>query len=129
MPDPTTPVQPLRVLCVDDEAAVLEMLAALFSRQGYEVTTAADGAQALELVTHGAMVFDVCVTDAAMPRLDGKGFLTAAVAAGCRANLIVFSASFGSEDFEAFSALGAEIIKKPDLTGLLAAVRRHAQTA
>jgi CheY-like chemotaxis protein len=128
MPDPAKSPQPLRVLCVDDEAGVLEMLAALFSRQGYDVATAVDGQQALQMVTDEGKVFDVYVTDAAMPRLDGKGFLSAAVAAGCRAHLVVFSASFGAEDFEAFEALGAEIIKKPDLTALLAAVRRYANS-
>jgi CheY-like chemotaxis protein len=128
MPENAKPSQPLRVLCVDDESGVLEMLAALLSREGYQVTTASDGEQALQMVTDGNKVFDVYVTDAAMPRLDGKGFLAAATAAGCRAHLIVFSASFGSEDLQAFQALGAEIVKKPDLPGLLAAARRCAST-
>ena len=129
MPDPATPPQSLRVLCVDDEPGVLEMLAALFSRQGYDVTTAVDGEQALQMVRDEGKIFDVYVTDAAMPRLDGKGFLTAAVAAGSRAHLVVFSASFGAEDFEVFEALGAEIVKKPNLAGLLAAVRSFADSA
>ena len=114
---------------MDDEPGVLEMLGALLSRAGYEVSTAADGEQALRMVTSEGKRFDVYVTDAAMPRLDGKGFLAAAVEAGCQAHLIVFSASFGSEDFDAFQALGAEIVKKPDLAGLLAAVRTYAATA
>jgi CheY-like chemotaxis protein len=129
MPDTALPSQPLRVLCVDDESSVLEMLAALLSRQGYEVATAADGAQALEMVTGEGKVFDVYVTDAAMPRLDGKGFLAAAAQAGCRAHLLVFSASLGATDLDAFQALGvAEIIKKPDLAALLGCVRRYAAT-
>jgi CheY-like chemotaxis protein len=129
MPGPTIPSQPLRVLCVDDEPSVLELLSALLSRKGYTVTTAGDGQEALRKVTVEGGVFDVYITDAAMPRLDGKGFLGAAVSAGSRAHLMVFSASFGAEDFEAFEALGAEIIKKPDVAGLLAAVGCYAAKA
>jgi CheY-like chemotaxis protein len=119
--------RPLRLLCVDDDVRVLETLAALFVRQGYIVATAVDGQQALEIVTTHGAVFDVYITDAAMPRLDGKGFLAAAAAAGCRAHLLVFSASLGATDLEAFQKLGvAEIVKKPDIQRLLAVVREYA---
>lgn len=121
--------QPLRVLCVEDNAGVLEMLTALLSKQGYVVTTAIHGQQALEKVTTEGSVFDVWIIDAAMPRLDGKGFLAAAARAGCRAHVLVFSASLGADDLEAFQSMGvAEIVKKPNLVGLLAAVRSYAET-
>ena len=122
--------QPLRVLCVDDNACVLEMLGALLSKQGYAVTTATNGAHALERVTTEGRVFDVWIIDAAMPQLDGKRFLAAAAEAGHRAHVLVFSASLDATDLEVFQAMGvAEIVKKPDLAGLLAGVRSYAAIA
>lgn len=127
MVQPRTSSQPLRVLCVDDNAGVLEMLAALLSKQGYAIATATNGEQALQQVT--TEVFDVWIIDAAMPRLDGKGFVAAAAKAGHRAHVFVFSASLGATDLDAFQAMGiAEIVKKPDLAGLLAALRSYAAT-
>ena len=106
-----------------------EMLASLLSKQGYAVTTATNGEQALQKVTTRGSVFDIWIIDAAMPRLDGKTFLAAAADAGCRAYVLVFSASLGTGDLESFQALGvAEIVKKPDLAGLLRAVRGYAAT-
>jgi CheY-like chemotaxis protein len=66
------PQQPaLRVLVVDDCADIVESWRMLLSMAGYEVLTAADGAEALLLVDK----YDpqVILSDIAMPRLDGFG--------------------------------------------------------
>jgi nicotinamidase-related amidase len=57
------------VLIVDDELNIRRVLAAMLAREGYEVTTAADGEQALA-VLHKTPVH-VIVTDLVMPRLQG----------------------------------------------------------
>ena len=61
------------VLIVDDEVNIRRVLAAMLKREGYEVTTAADGEQALA-VLHKTPVH-VVVTDLVMPRLGGMDLL------------------------------------------------------
>ncbi len=61
---------PARVLLVDDEPQIRSLLRSLLSRQGYEVTEAADGVEALSLCEQGSS-FDLLLTDVIMPRMDG----------------------------------------------------------
>ena len=59
----------VRILVVDDEELIRALLSELFTAEGYEVTTAVDGEQALELL--GTERFDLVLTDLIMPGLDG----------------------------------------------------------
>jgi DNA-binding NtrC family response regulator len=59
----------VRVLVVDDEADQLQYLADMIASWGYEVSQAADGREALRIVS--SSVIDVLVTDLMMPRMDG----------------------------------------------------------
>lgn len=59
----------MRILIADDEKIKRVTLAQDLESQGHEVTTAADGAEALDRILAGA--FDVIVTDLKMPKLDG----------------------------------------------------------
>lgn len=61
------------ILFVDDEVAVVEMLATYFSKRGYPVDTAADGVEAMQKLLDRP--FEVVVADLNMPRLDGWGLL------------------------------------------------------
>lgn len=61
------------ILFVDDEAAVVQMLAQYFSKKGHPVDTAADGVEAMGKLV--AMPFEVVIADLNMPRLDGWGLL------------------------------------------------------
>src|SRR5512145_2424109 len=62
-----------QILIVDDENNIRRVLAAMLKREGYEVTTAADGEQAL-LVLQKVPV-SVVVTDLVMPRVGGMELL------------------------------------------------------
>jgi PAS domain S-box-containing protein len=59
-----------RVLVVDDDALVLETVAAQLEDAGFAVTTAGGGLQALALLDEG-MVADAMVSDLSMPGMDG----------------------------------------------------------
>jgi nitrogen regulation protein NR(I) len=61
------------VLIVDDEVNIRRVLAAMLKREGYEVTTAGDGEQALG-VLHKTPVH-VVVTDLVMPKIGGMDLL------------------------------------------------------
>ncbi len=57
------------ILVIDDETAVLEMIVDALSIAGFQVDSAADGLDALQLIRKKN--FDLVVTDVNMPRLDG----------------------------------------------------------
>jgi DNA-binding response OmpR family regulator len=61
------------LLFVDDDTAVVQMLASFFSKKGYQVVTAADGVEAMGKLV--AQPFDGVIADLNMPRLDGWGLL------------------------------------------------------
>jgi EAL domain-containing protein (putative c-di-GMP-specific phosphodiesterase class I) len=64
-----------RVLLADDEPALREVYAALLTDAGYEVATAVDGREAMELVSKSD--FDVVLSDIAMPGMNGLQLLRA----------------------------------------------------
>jgi CheY-like chemotaxis protein len=67
---PTSPA-PTSVLVVDDEPAVLALIAEALGRAGHEVTTAASGREALRLIAGGHVRPAVLVTDIEMPEMTG----------------------------------------------------------
>ena len=62
-----------RILIVDDEPSVLDVLAALLADEGYTVQTAADGRVASALIAAEPPV--LLITDVMMPRLNGWALL------------------------------------------------------
>jgi DNA-binding NtrC family response regulator len=58
-------VTPASILVIDDEEIIREALEALLMGEGYQVATAATGAQGLERLQHGA--FDVVLLDLMLP--------------------------------------------------------------
>jgi len=62
-----------RLLIVDDEQAIRSMLAHAFARAGYEVKTAADPFQAMDLFASEA--FDAILSDVQMPGMDGHSLI------------------------------------------------------
>jgi len=113
-----------RLLVVDDEEEIAEMLAEALERRGYEVTIAGDGESALRELEHRR--FDVMVTDLRMPGLDG-GELLARVDAlhpAMRPALIVLTGDTLGPRPEYPVAPGVHVLDKPvDLRQLLRAVR------
>ena len=60
---------PKLILVADDDDDVRELVVFRLERAGYEVVTAADGEQAIELARQRRP--DLCVLDVMMPKLDG----------------------------------------------------------
>jgi DNA-binding NtrC family response regulator len=63
----------MRILVVDDERNIVEVLAVLLSRQGYEVEMALSGEEAMELIR--STPFDLMLTDVRMGEMDGLTLL------------------------------------------------------
>ena len=84
---PTTACRSARVLCVDDDAAVLRTLEAMLEAQGHKVTSCTSPTGALAMVERDARGFDSVITDQRMPQLTGVGLARALL--GIRADLPV----------------------------------------
>jgi CheY-like chemotaxis protein len=64
---------PLRILVVDDNAALRENVAEALALEGYDVAAAADGAQTLRRLERER--FDVVLLDLQMPGMSGRELL------------------------------------------------------
>lgn len=58
-----------RILCVDDEPEMVELLRLILGRRGYEIVGAHSGQEALETLEHESV--DLILLDLMMPGMDG----------------------------------------------------------
>jgi CheY-like chemotaxis protein len=66
---------PLRILCIDDEPLLRELVKELLESEGHSVVTADGGKAGIEAFMasrNGAAPFDVVITDLGMPYVDGR---------------------------------------------------------
>lgn len=116
-----------RILVVDDDAAIADLIREVLASQGHEFASAPSGAKALELI--GKSKFDLVILDRNMPTMSGLQVLKALRAAPETAKLKVIvctGAEMLSEVDEAFSAGATDYIVKPlDFAKLKAKVARH----
>ena len=103
-----------RLLVVDDDPMILELLVTRLEIAGYRVTTARDGHEALKRIADGhphAMILDVN-----MPRLDGFSVLRHLKSAGRITTLpvMVLTARYQASDVQEAILLGAkDFLAKP----------------
>ena len=104
----------MNVLVVDDEPIALRVAAHTLQQAGYEVTTAQDGQEALDILTHGQ--HRLVVSDWKMPRMDGVE-LCRAIRSGQFSRYIYFIILTGQtrpeETIEGLSAGADDYIRKP----------------
>jgi len=62
------------ILMVDDSKTVRNLIAFIIKKEGFQVTTAEDGLDALEKLYASSSV-DLIITDVNMPRMDGFTFV------------------------------------------------------
>ncbi len=100
------------LLIVDDEAPHLAVLDKMFRREGYEVLTAHDGRQALDLLRSTRV--HLVITDLMMPELDGLDLLKAARALSPETEVILMTA-FGTVEkaVEAMKEGAFDFVTKP----------------
>lgn len=122
-PTSRTPLPRPRVLVVDDDKAVRESLRRSLEFNGYDVSLAADGAEALARIA--ATDPDVVVMDVMMPRLDGLEATKALRKAGNDLPIIVLTARDAVGDrVEGLDAGADDYLTKPfALQELLARLR------
>jgi CheY-like chemotaxis protein len=64
-------VRPYRILLADDDPQVRAFLQTILTGQNYLVDQAADGIDALDIMTKSGAAVDLLITDIKMPRMDG----------------------------------------------------------
>ena len=67
----TSTISDMAILVVDDDQAVREALRRALTMQGYDVSLAADGEEALASPAANPAAADLLIVDVLMPRLDG----------------------------------------------------------
>jgi two-component system, NtrC family, response regulator PilR len=96
----------LRVLVVDDERYIREILAELLTRQECAVVTASDGQEALGKLQ--AAEFDVMLSDVRMPRLDGFELLKVVKQSYPRLAVVMMTGFNQDSNIKEAISLGAE---------------------
>jgi DNA-binding response OmpR family regulator len=111
-----------RILIVDDEPRYLRLLEANLRTEGYEVVTASDGAQAVDVFSNQPI--DLVLMDVMMPKLDGFG-ATQRIREFSNIPIIILTAKGDEQDRVRGLDLGADdyLIKPFSATELLARVR------
>ncbi len=100
------------ILVIDDEKGFGEMMRALLTREGFEVTYRSQAREALELL--GEVEFDVVLCDVTMPRMSGQQFLKEFAAREYAPTVIMMSA-YGTLDtaIECMKLGAYDYISKP----------------
>jgi two-component system response regulator PilR (NtrC family) len=115
---PAAPDTAARILIVDDERSMREMLAILLRREGHEVVIADNGRGAMDLLNQRP--FDVVVSDARMPDADGLDVLRHARSLNSSIIAIMITAYGSPELIRGVEELGVnDYVEKPFNTEVL----------
>ena len=103
---------PKRLLVIDDEANMRHMLSTVLKKADYEVDTAADGSEGLQMIQGAHYDFVLC--DIKMPKMNGMDFLKSSRDEIGTSTVIMMSA-YGSIDtaIEAMKMGAYDYISKP----------------
>lgn len=101
-----------RILVVDDESYVRDLLKRVLTRRGHDVDVAADGEAALSLM--GEHTYDLVLTDVVMPGIDGFDLLRRVKATYPAVTVIVLTGYARKQSISDFLLYGAdEYLSKP----------------
>jgi two-component system OmpR family response regulator len=112
-----------RLLVVDDEPDIVELLSASLKYHGYEVATAASGRQAMEEARRFRP--DMILLDVMMPELDGFDVLRRLRGEGTRTPVLFLTARDATEDkIKGLTLGGDDYVTKPfSLSEILARIQ------
>ena len=120
-----------QILVVDDESGVRELVGDVLELEGYEVTVASDGLDALSHIRK--QKFDLYVLDINMPKIDGLVLLEKVRASGDSTPALLLSARREKDDIHQGFRVGADdYVTKPfsieELALRVEAILRRTQT-
>ncbi|RJR32515.1 MAG: response regulator [Desulfobacteraceae bacterium] len=114
-----------RILIVDDEKTILDVIEMVLEKHGYKVVKAANGESALELYEKSREAISLVLLDLIMPGMGGKRCLQELLRRDPQLKVVVASGYAGDDPPETLLEIGAkEFVKKPyDLRNLLGVIR------
>lgn len=102
----------IRILLVEDERMLAEILADTLGDRGFEVAVAYDGCEAIEAVRRACP--DVLVTDIMMPHMDGYTLVRRLREEGYEVPVLFLTARSATEDVvRGFETGGDDFLRKP----------------
>jgi CheY-like chemotaxis protein len=133
------PVKPIAIegngeliLVVDDDAQIREMTAAILSKHGYRVITAADGTEAVAAFAARGGEISLIATDVRMPNLDGAALANVVLHLNPTVKILAMSGlSSGGQNSQMQRFAGAFLYKPFKIEALLHAVGKllHSESA
>ena len=88
-----------KILLVEDEEIVREMIRQILLAENYEVTTAADGREALQICESEKAFFDLLITDINMPQMNGRELAEKVAALNCAKKILYISGYTDDDKF------------------------------
>lgn len=114
-----------KILLVEDDAKIRSILKEILQEKNHEVDEAGDGQEGLKKLEQG--LYDLCICDIKMPKMDGLEVLDRVKEAGIATNFVVISAH-GNIDIavEAVKKGAFDFLQKPFDLGRLEITLRNA---
>lgn len=109
-------------MVVDDDPSILAMVAEILRLEGYQVETATNGLEALQVIERRRP--SLIVLDMRMPVMDGWGFARELRQRGQNAPILVMTAAQNAQRWAEEIGAQGYVAKPFELTDLLASVER-----
>ena len=115
---------PRKILIVDDDKGIVEVVKIALTKKGYEVFTASDGNEGLEMVKANSP--DLILLDVVMPEMNGYEFLRALKALEGKAltPVVMVTAKEEMEELFKFEGVKEYIVKPTDPSELIQKIER-----
>ena len=105
------------ILVVDDDPSILHLVAEILADEGYPVTTAENGAAALDCMSQAHP--ELVLLDMRMPVMDGWGFARALDERGIRLPVVVMTAARDARQWSREIGASGWVAKPFDIDDLL----------
>jgi len=115
-----------KILVIDDDKQIVNLISSILSDQNYEVVTASDGSEGLKKVE--ANIFNLIICDFNLPIISGAEFLKEIEKRGVKVPVIIISGFLNSIEIGKIlkSEMVIQVLLKPfDPYGLLETVKRE----
>jgi len=128
IPDDPSSASPARgrILLVDDDPMITELVVDMLGMEGYDVDTATNGIEALQKLERQR--YDLIITDLHMPKLDGSGFyreLSQRKVHSLKRIIFLTGTTGASEEHRLVQESGVPVLLKPfNVNELIELVRR-----
>ena len=110
----------LKILIVDDNEQIRELMTHMLSREHTQVTVVSDGQEAIQRLCHAHYPFDLVISDVEMPNIDGWGLLAWIRENDATLPVVLMSAGLPTSFIKkAREAAACRAIAKPFRTGWL----------